>query len=256
MSDTEAMVVRESQEVARTAPRFVIEQATEEADALASVIEGQTLYSMIQGRKFVKCEGWVTLACLRGCLPREVSVTEMPEGRYVAQVELIRMSDGMVLTRASAECGGPEDTLWQGRPPNARRSMAITRATGKACRVAFSWVMALAGFDPTPLEEMPEAGQEAPPKSENSAVRAAAAVADDPMVLFGLGKNKTVSQQNNFDLQWLIKTVGENINDPSKGRFKPGNVKLLEALLREKQKRASNAHADEPPHPADSELPF
>lgn len=139
----------------RPDPKLVIRQATEEANALAEVIESRKLYSVIQGKRFVKCEGWTTLACLRGCLPREVSVTEMPEGRYVAEVELIRVSDGMVLTRASSECGGPEDTTWARRAPNARRSMAITRATGKACRVAFSWVMALAGFEPTPLEEMP-----------------------------------------------------------------------------------------------------
>ncbi len=32
--------------------------------------------------------------------------------------------------------------------------MAITRATGKACRLAFSWIMTLAGYDPTPAEEL------------------------------------------------------------------------------------------------------
>ena len=32
--------------------------------------------------------------------------------------------------------------------------MAITRATGKAFRLSFSWIMKLAGFQPTPAEEM------------------------------------------------------------------------------------------------------
>jgi hypothetical protein len=32
--------------------------------------------------------------------------------------------------------------------------MAITRATAKACRIAFSWVMALSGYETTPAEEM------------------------------------------------------------------------------------------------------
>jgi hypothetical protein len=32
--------------------------------------------------------------------------------------------------------------------------MAQTRATGKACRLAFSWIMSLAGYEPTPAEEM------------------------------------------------------------------------------------------------------
>jgi hypothetical protein len=33
--------------------------------------------------------------------------------------------------------------------------MAQTRATGKACRLAFSWIMSLAGYEPTPAEEIP-----------------------------------------------------------------------------------------------------
>jgi hypothetical protein len=153
MSET-ALTKIEEHAIDRATPRDVIRQATEEANELANVIESRSLWVAIQGRKYVKCEGWTTLAALRGCLPREVTVDEFPDGRYVALVELVRMSDQAVLTRASAECGGPDDGTWQNRPPYARRSMAITRATGKACRIAFSWVMALAGYEVTPAEEM------------------------------------------------------------------------------------------------------
>lgn len=156
MSEETALAIIENptQAMVRPGPREVIAQASEEAAALADVIESQKLYSKIQGKKFVKVEGWVTLAALRGCLPKEVGIHKDDNGCYTATVELVRMNDGMVLTRASAECGGPEEDLWQSRSPNARHSMAITRATGKACRIAFSWVMALAGYQPTPLEEM------------------------------------------------------------------------------------------------------
>ncbi len=158
MSEALAKIEAPPMALERPHPREVIKAATEEANVLAEVIDSRKLYSVIQGKKFVKVEGWVTLATLRGCLPREVAVHEMEEGRYVAEVELIRMSDGMVLTRASAECGGDGDNTWKARPANARRSMAITRATGKACRVAFSWVMALAGYEVTPAEEMDHIG--------------------------------------------------------------------------------------------------
>jgi hypothetical protein len=153
---SEALVKVDAADLAleRPHPRAVIRAATEEANVLAEVVESRKLYTMIQGRRYVRVEGWTTLATLRGCLPREVRVEEMPEGRYVAEVELVRVSDGMVLTRASAECGGDGDNIWKARPANARRSMAITRATGKACRIAFSWVMSLAGFEVTPAEEM------------------------------------------------------------------------------------------------------
>ena len=48
-----------------------------------------------------------------------------------------------------------DEPTWKGRPDYARRSMAATRATSKVCRLAFSWVMVLAGFQPTPAEEIP-----------------------------------------------------------------------------------------------------
>ena len=74
------------------------------------------------------------------------------DGIYVAVVELVRMNDGACISRASAECG--EEKPWNTRAKYARRSMAQTRATGKACRLAFSWIMSLAGYEVTPAEEM------------------------------------------------------------------------------------------------------
>ncbi|MER2623568.1 MAG: hypothetical protein ABTS22_06480 [Accumulibacter sp.] len=124
------------------------------AGALADVIERQHLATVIQGRKHVNVEGWTTLAVMLGVVAREVQTVET-EGIYTAVVELVRMSDGACISRASAECG--DEPPWNKRPRYARRSMAQTRATGKACRLAFWWIMALAGYEPTPAEEMPDA---------------------------------------------------------------------------------------------------
>ena len=145
-------------------PKALVATATEAANALASVIESKKLYSNIQGKRFVRCEGWTTLAAIMGVLPREKSVMEHPEGVFTATVDLVRLSDGAVISSASAECGAPDEVdkygkpLWASRARYARRSMAITRATAKVCRIAFSWVMALAGFEATPAEEMPSGG--------------------------------------------------------------------------------------------------
>lgn len=138
-----------------THPAALVKQATEAADALAGVIKDRKLFSTILGRQFVRCEGWTTLAAMMGVLPREASVVKQDDGGYQATVELVRMSDGMVLTRASAECGMDEKT-WAERDAYARRSMAITRATSKACRIAFSWIMVLSGYEVTPAEEIPD----------------------------------------------------------------------------------------------------
>lgn len=140
-------------------PSDLVSHATAAADALAKVIRDRKLFSRIQGKEFVRCEGWTTLAAMMGVTPHEVSVTEV-EGTFTATVELRRITDGQVIGRASAECGMDEST-WAGRARNARRSMALTRATGKACRLSFSWVMALAGYEVTPAEEMPSEREEA-----------------------------------------------------------------------------------------------
>ena len=121
--------------VRATGPTDLVAQATEVANALAGVIDSKKLYNAINGRRYVRVEGWATLAAMLGCLPREVSVTRQETGTYTATVELARMSDGAILTRASAECGMDEPT-WAKRADYARRSMAVTRATSKACRIA------------------------------------------------------------------------------------------------------------------------
>lgn len=134
-----------------TSPQALVEGAAAIAGTLAGVIKSQRLSVSIQGKEYVRVEGWTTLAVMLGVVAREVECHE-EFGVYTAVVELVRMSDGAVISRASSECG--EESPWCDRPRFARRSMSQTRATGKACRLAFSWIMALAGYEVTPSEEM------------------------------------------------------------------------------------------------------
>ena len=130
----------------------LIDRAREIAKNLADIIEQAKLYSNIQGRKFVKVEGWTTLGAMVGISPVEESSIRLEDGSYEATVKLVRQRDGMVIGRASAVCG--MDEIWGKRPDYQRKSMAATRATGKAYRLGLSWVVVLAGYDPTPAEEM------------------------------------------------------------------------------------------------------
>lgn len=133
-------------------PGALVAGATELATELARIIDRQRLSTVIQGRRHVNVEGWTTLGVMLGVTAREVQTVELESGVYVAVVELVRMCDGACISRASAECG--DEKPWNTRPKYARRSMAQTRATGKACRLAFSWIMSLAGYEVTPAEEM------------------------------------------------------------------------------------------------------
>lgn len=132
---------------------MVIGRATELAKELARLIDDRKLFNNISGRKYVRVDGWATLGAMLGVLPREISVVEHDSGDFEATVELVRASDGQIIGRGSAIVGADENT-WKSRPRYARRSMAITRATGKAFRLGFSWIMTLAGYEPTPAEEM------------------------------------------------------------------------------------------------------
>ncbi len=152
--------------------RDVVATASSIATQLAAIIERQSLYSTISGRAYVRVEGWSTLGALIGVLPREVATSEQPNGDYEAVVELIRTSDMQVLGRASAIVSADEDR-WSSRPRYARRSMAITRATGKAFRLGYAWIMTLAGYEATPAEEMVEDAGPAPAPAQKPAPRRA-----------------------------------------------------------------------------------
>jgi len=135
-------------------PDAMAAKATKIATVLNDIIEKQKLYTVIQGKKHVRVDAWCALGNFLGVVPRESKVTEHEDGSFTAEVELIRWADGARIGGASAVCSVSEKR-WGSAEKYARRSMAVTRATGKAFRLAFSWIICLAGYQPTPVEEMP-----------------------------------------------------------------------------------------------------
>ncbi len=133
-----------------------LNDATHIAKRLADIIKQQKLSVCIGNKDYVVSEGWTTLAALMGASPREMESKRLDDGGYVSRVELVA-KDGRVLSSAEALCGADEK-MWKARPEYARKSMALTRAVGKSCRIAYSWVMVLAGYAATPAEEMPGSG--------------------------------------------------------------------------------------------------
>ena len=96
-------------------PNALVAGASELACQLATVIDKQKLVTVIKGRRFVNVEGWMTLATMLGVTAREVATIEA-EGIYISTVELVRMSDGACISRASAECGSPDELDKYGKP--------------------------------------------------------------------------------------------------------------------------------------------
>jgi len=142
-------------------PHDVVYNATVVAQELAKIVKKQNLSKVIQGREYVYVDGWTTMGAMLGVMAREITseTHEMENGDWIASVELCRVSDGAVISRGSAIVAMDEkdrngNLTWGARPKYARRSMAVTRATGKAYRISFSWIMSLAGYATTPAEEM------------------------------------------------------------------------------------------------------
>ncbi len=146
-------------------PQAMVRHATEIANVLSDVIKKQRLAVRIGPNEYVKSEGWATLGVMLGILPRESRVTESENGDFEAYVDLVRQTDGVVVGGASSLCATSEKR-WKDADRYARRSMAITRATGKAYRLSFAWIMTLAGYNPTPYEEMPHDVTPVPPAAQ------------------------------------------------------------------------------------------
>ncbi len=189
-ADTEIIEVEPTMRLgilpART-PHDVIVQATSIAKELAVIVKQNHLSRQIQGREYVYVDGWSTMGAMLGVLPREVTelTRRFDDGSYEATVELIRINDGAIIGRASAFVGMDEKDrsgklTWGSRPEYARRSMAVTRATGKAFRLGFSWIMGLAGYAPTPAEEMEGIDSETTQSTKHTSAPSAEVQSDEP----------------------------------------------------------------------------
>lgn len=165
---TNEIVVKETGEIIDVPSIFgtqdVIKKATEVANILTPIIEQKKLYKTIPNKKdpdhpskHVYVEGWTTMGAMLGVFPRTAfskRVEREGETIYESRVELFRTSGEMV-GAGEAVCSSKENN-WGYRDEYAIKSMSQTRATGKAYRLSFSWIMTLAGYSSTPAEEMAE----------------------------------------------------------------------------------------------------
>lgn len=164
--------VQPGQVIVSESPEVMLERASQIATALAKMVEKQRLYTVISGKKYPHVEAWQTIGRMDNVVAREASApVHHEDGSWEASVELIRLSDGLVIGSASALCGAAGDIAgkndWTKRADHHKRSMAVTRATSRAFRLQYAWIMALAGYEPTPADEMPHDPEERPETPRN-----------------------------------------------------------------------------------------
>ena len=156
------------------APEVILNEAKIAAKALMTVVAQKKKPVIINGEQYLEFEDWQTVARFYAITVKVTRTSLVDFGGvkgYEATAEAIRNSDGMVISSADAMCLNDEEK-WSVRakfeyvdgqrkktgdvpvPLFQLRSMAQTRACAKALRNVLAWVVVLAGFKPTPAEEM------------------------------------------------------------------------------------------------------
>ena len=134
-------------------------EATAKAKVLTRVIAAQADKYVVhaQGQEFLRYEAWATLAQGYGLTAGIETIENVldSDGHTVLGVKataILRDSTGTQIGGAPAFCMFDEPN-WKNKPLAQVASMAGTRAAGKALRIGLSWVVVLAGYNPTPAEE-------------------------------------------------------------------------------------------------------
>jgi hypothetical protein len=167
-----ATIPAEVESLSTVEPRDVVSLATDQANALMEIVEARKLYQDIKGKRYLTAEAWETIGAFNNVhavteFVRPVLSTSLKKGAaqddevevigYQAKVNLVKNSE--VVGSGVMSCG-LEEFPCQGRhgmaKDRAAMSAAQTWATSKAFRLNYSWVAVLAGFEPTPAEEMAE----------------------------------------------------------------------------------------------------
>lgn len=144
------------------APEIVLQEAAKAASALRELIERKPNKCVINGKTFLQFEDWQTLGRFYGVTVAARATSYIEQGRvrgYECHAEAIR-ADGQVISAAQAMCMDDE-SKWSDKPLFQLRSMAQTRAQAKALRNVLAWVVVMAGYAPTPAEEVDGNGRSA-----------------------------------------------------------------------------------------------
>ena len=137
-------------------PNIVLEEAKTAAKALGDILSKKKKPVIMNGEQYLEFEDWQTVGRFYGITAKEDEDAEIVEiggaiGFKASSVAL--RSDGAVISRATAYCMNDEQN-WKTKPLFQLASMAQTRANSKALRNVLAWVVVLAGYKPTPAEEM------------------------------------------------------------------------------------------------------
>src|SRR5690554_3296717 len=198
-------------------PTICLAHARALVEQIASLCENDRFIANIGGRRFPKVEWWTTVGAALGLFPREVETRRLDREDEIAYESVVEVctADGRIITRASAICSDRERN-WRGRDEYAIRSMALTRATGKAYRLGLSFLAALAGLETTPAEDLTDAPDDDP-------------ATDNQLKAIHAAMNRAGLQDRDSQLAFLSDVLGREVRSSREVRKSEVN-RVLKAI--------------------------
>lgn len=231
-------------------PDEVLEQARTVALALKQRIDNKAKPVKFNGETYLEFEDWQVLANFYGLSAKVIETKYVEYGTvkgFEARAVAIKISTGQEVSAAEALCLNDEPN-WSRKPLYQLKSMAQTRACSKTLRNVLAWVVVLAGYKPTPAEEMqgviaakpqpeayfpssaPEADAQEPPPWLNEEEESVKQLMGGKCT-FGKNKGKFWSEMTVNQLKWYKEQFEAQIEDPSKAQYKSKNEQALQEVL-------------------------
>ncbi|KKM79324.1 hypothetical protein LCGC14_1351170 [marine sediment metagenome] len=128
--------------------------------ALMDIVSRKKKPVIINNEQYLEFEDWQTIARFYGASVGTEWTRPIKDdaGKVIGyEAKAVVHMAGEIISAAEAMTMYAEKN-WAYRDEFMLRSMAQTRASAKALRNGFAWVAVLAGYKPTPAEEMPREG--------------------------------------------------------------------------------------------------
>jgi hypothetical protein len=225
-------------------PAEVVHNAREQAQILMDIVEKTRCYQTIKGKKYLQVEAWETIGAFNRVHAETKEMKPITKDGdvlgYEAHVQLIR--DGTIVGGAIMPCYFTEHACAGKHGDDKHKacmSAAQTFATSKAYRMNYSYVAILAGYQPTPAEEMGNEDHQAGMDQTTKAIRPKATGPQNTSV--SLDMNWLKESLENLQWanvgKWLKDNYGEAFGTSVKAMIESLSPEHKQAFVAEVQKR-------------------
>src|SRR5262245_60690290 len=164
MSSDEGLILADTPAELARRPSTIIEAGRKAAKELAAIVEASPNKLVLNKKQYLYFEHWQMLGRFNNVTAKVVSTTYVEVGGvHGFEARAVVLQNGVEISAAEADCLTDEPN-WQSKPLFQLKSMAQTRACAKALRNVLSWIVVLAGYEPTPAEELDDEGKPKAPR--------------------------------------------------------------------------------------------